>query len=205
MTFPCELLFCPQQTTLVSSANWITSSLYLYQTKNCSQIKKMTGPKTVACGTPWFTISQSENMPLNVTFCLRLARNKHSNSFAPLEKPYNSIFLREMELNAFARSKKLATVSLLWSKLEETVSTSSKTASVADFFIWIPICSFFNNFKLINEINHLSQKEALEDFCKTRSYRNWSIVCAICCPPPPTLRSPHDHSIKQKLISLNRG
>ena len=48
-----------------------------------------------------------------------------------------------MELNAFARSRKIATVSLLLPKLAETVSTSSRTASVADFFfseIRIALC-----------------------------------------------------------------
>ena len=38
-----------------------------------------------------------------------------------------------MELKALARSRKIATVSLLWSKLEEVVSASCKTASVALF------------------------------------------------------------------------
>ena len=47
--------------------------------------------------------------------------------------------LCKMELNAFARSRKIATVSLFWSKLAETVSTSSRTASVADFFSEIRI------------------------------------------------------------------
>ena len=44
-----------------------------------------------------------------------------------------------MELNVFARSRKIATVSLLWPKFAETVSTSSRTASVADFFSEIQI------------------------------------------------------------------
>ena len=105
----------------------------------------MSGPKTVLCGTAIFIISQWENMPLSFTFCFRLARNENSNSFASWEKPYISILLRimlcEMELNAFERSRKIATVSLLWSKSEETVSTSSKTASVADFLFWNPNCS----------------------------------------------------------------
>ena len=53
---------------------------------------KMSGPITVLCGTPCFTISQSEDMPLGITFCLQLARNRNSNSFASWEKPYISIF-----------------------------------------------------------------------------------------------------------------
>ena len=69
-----------------------------------------------------------------------------------------------MELNAFARSSKIATVSLLLSKLEGTLSTSSKTASIADFFFLKSKLLFINNFMLINEIHHLSQKEAPEDF-----------------------------------------
>ena len=152
----------------LSSANWITFSVVvILDEKSFIYKRKMSGPETVPCGTPWFTISQSENMPLCFAVCLRLARNENSNSFASWEKPYISIFLRkmfcEMELNAFARSRKIATVYLLWSKLEETVSTSSKTASVADFFFWNSNCSLYK-FMFINEIHHLSPKEALKDF-----------------------------------------
>ena len=41
--------------------------------------------------------------------------------------------LCEMELKAFTRSRKIATVSFFWSKLDETVSTSFKTASLLTF------------------------------------------------------------------------
>ena len=116
--------------------------------RNRSHIKKMSGPKTVPCGKPWFTISQSENMPsLSFTFCLQLARNESSNSFASWEKPYISIFLKkvssELKSNVFARSKKIAIILLLWCKLAKTVLTSSKTAPLADFFFWNPNCSLF--------------------------------------------------------------
>ena len=47
-----------------------------------------------------------------------------------------------MELNAFARSRKTATVCLLLSKLAKTVSTSSRTASFADFFSEIRIALY---------------------------------------------------------------
>ena len=183
VTFPCKLPFCPQQTILVSSANWNTFSVVLIlDEKSFTYKRKLSGPKTVPCGTPWFKTSQSENTPLSFTYCLRLARSENSNSFASWEKPYISIFLRkmlcELELNIFAGSRKITTVSLLWSKLAETVSTSSRTASVPDFFLKSELLLVYN-FMLINELHHLSQKEALKNFCKTRSYRNWSIICAI--------------------------
>ena len=86
--FPCKLPLCPQQTILVSSANWITFSVVLILDENSLTYKrKLSGPKTVPCGKPWFKSSQSKNMPLSFTFCLRLARNENSNSFASWEKP----------------------------------------------------------------------------------------------------------------------
>ena len=121
-------------------------------------------------------------MPLSFIFCLRLA-NENSNFFASWKKTYVSIFLRKMlckmELNAFARSRKIATVSLLWSKLDEIVSTSSKTASVAAFS-WNPHGSLF-------KILCLSMKSVIwvrrrsKIFAKLRLflYNIWILSCAL--------------------------
>ena len=68
-----------------------------------------------------------------------------------------------MELNAFTKSRKIATVSLFWIKLDETVSTSYNTASVADLFLKSELL-FIYSFMLISEINHPGQKKALKDF-----------------------------------------
>ena len=44
-------------------------------------------------------------------------------------------FVCEMDFKVGSRSRTIATVALFWSKLDEIVSTSCKTASVADFFL----------------------------------------------------------------------
>ena len=77
----------------------------------------------------------------------------------------------EMDLKGFARYRKLAKISLLWSKLEETVSTSCKTASVADFFLKSELL-LIHNFMPINEIRHLRQEEAnaVDVFCSNRAF-----------------------------------
>ena len=76
--------------------------------------------------------------------------------------------LCEMELETFARFRKIPTVSLLWSKFDEIAPTSCKIASVANFFVKYEML-YIDNFMLINEFRHLSQKEALKIFCT-----NWS-------------------------------
>ena len=67
-----------------------------------------------------------------------VGKKRKQQFFRFLGKIIHFIFLRkmlfEMELKAFARSRKIATVSILWSKLEKTNSTCCKTASVVDFF-----------------------------------------------------------------------
>ena len=83
MTFPCKQLSFLQQTRLVSSANLITfSAVFMLDKKFSTYEKKMSGPKTVLCGTPSFTISQLQKRPLRFIFCLHLARNEDSISFA---------------------------------------------------------------------------------------------------------------------------
>ena len=77
MNFPCKLPFCPQQTILVSSANWITFSVVLIlDEKSFTYKRKMSCPKTVPCGTPWFKISQPEITPFLREFYLLSAVGK---------------------------------------------------------------------------------------------------------------------------------
>ena len=80
-----------------------------------------------------------------LTHCDLSSRKDLNKLTAGSEKLKHSAFLRkilrEIEMNAFARSKKIAGVFCPFSWFSTTVSVKNNTASVEDFLFWNPNCS----------------------------------------------------------------
>ena len=122
-------------------------------------------------------------MPI-LTHCDLSSRKGFSKLIAGSEKLKHSAVLRnilcEIELNAFARSKKIAAVFSPFSWFSITDSLKNNAASVEDFLFWNPNFSLFK-IVFINVIHHLEKEKLLKKLSKSWCERNWSIVAHLCC------------------------
>ena len=134
----------------MSFVNWtISKSLLIFSEKSLTYKGKIRGPNTVPCGTPWLTKMCSETMVPILTHC-DLSLSKEFNKLtAGSEKLKHSAFFKKFfvrnELNAFARSKKIAAIIFPFSWFSITVTVKNNRAySLNIFLISNPNCSLFN-------------------------------------------------------------
>ena len=102
---------------LVSFANWTSSkSTSIFSENSLTYKRKIRGPNTVLL---WLTKMCSQTSVPNMTNCDLSSRKDINKLTAGSEKLKHSAFLRNIlcqnKLNAFARSKKIATVFLPFS------------------------------------------------------------------------------------------